>query len=115
MKFKVNGYTFRGSNSYFHFCPLPILGGSPSWGSILKERISFHRSKVFPLRVDPILKKNAALSRKANRKSQKLFPFGKMIENHRGVLIHLNVSVHGNAIFKAVLLITSVVIFPALI
>ena len=29
------------------------------------------------------------LSRKANRKSQKLFPFVKMIENHRGVLIHL--------------------------
>ena len=32
----------------------------------------------------------AALSKKANKKSQKLFPFIKMIENHGGVLIHLN-------------------------
>ena len=31
----------------------------------------------------------AALARKANRKSQKLFPFVKMIENHGDVPIHL--------------------------
>ena len=31
-----------------------------------------------------------ALHRKANRKSQKSFPFVKMIENHGGVLIHFN-------------------------
>ena len=32
-----------------------------------------------------------ALVRKANRKSLKLFPFVKMVEKHRDVLIHLKV------------------------
>ena len=31
----------------------------------------------------------ATLSRKANKKSQELFPFVKMIENHESELIHL--------------------------
>ena len=35
--------------------------------------------------------KRAALSREVNRKSQKLFPFVKIIENHGGVLVHLNI------------------------
>ena len=59
-------------------------------GQLLKKRICSHRSKFFPLRVDPIKYfERAALSMKANRKSQKLFPFVKMIENHGVVLIHL--------------------------
>ena len=74
--FKVNGYTFRGSYSFLSFL-LPI-----SLGSSLKEKefsplregeqILFFKSRPYFER--------AALSRKANRKSQKLFPFAKMIE-----------------------------------
>ena len=30
------------------------------------------------------------MSRTSNRKSQKLFPFVKLIENHKDILIHLN-------------------------
>ena len=65
---KVDGYTFRGSNS------LIFIFASHLRGQLLKSRPYFER---------------AALSRKANRKSQKLFPFVKMIENHGGVLLHL--------------------------
>ena len=63
---KVNWYTFRGSNSYFRFAPDLIRG------QFLKERICS----------ELILFERAALFRKGNRKSQKLFNFVKMIENH---------------------------------
>ena len=60
---RMDGYTFRRSNSYFHF-------RRPSyWGSTFVkelEKILFFKSRPYFER--------AALSRKANR-SQKLFPF----------------------------------------
>ena len=42
------------------------------------------------LRVDPILKGLRCFT-KASRKSQKLFPLVKKIENHLGVLIHIEI------------------------
>ena len=39
------------------------------------------------------------MSREVNRKSQKLFPFVKIIENHGGVLIHLNMYGYSLIIF----------------
>ena len=57
----------------------------------MKKRICSPRSKFFPLRVDPIWK-GLHCPGKQNKKSQKLFPFVKMIENHDGVLIYLNYS-----------------------
>ena len=72
---KVNGYTFRGSHSVVFIFASHIIRVN------FKERICFARSRLYFER--------AALSRKANRKSQKLFPFIKIPENHRGVLIHL--------------------------
>ena len=49
---KVNGYTFRGSNSFILF----FFASHLFRGQHLKERICSPRSKFFPLRVDPILK-----------------------------------------------------------
>ena len=46
---KVSGYTFRASNSVNKLCPPHI-----NWGHLIKKRICSHRSKFFPLRVDPI-------------------------------------------------------------
>ena len=52
-----------------------------------------HFQGLFKVCANPALRvdhfERAALSRKANRKSQKLFPFIKMIENHGDVLKHL--------------------------
>ena len=48
--FKVNGYTFRGSNSYFLFFASHLIRGQ-----LLKKRICSPRSKFFPLRVGPVL------------------------------------------------------------
>ena len=47
-------------------------------------------SYFFSLIVDPILKV-CVVQLKANRNSQKLFPFVKMTENHRCIPIHLTV------------------------
>ena len=44
--------------------------------------------KIFPFRVAPLL--FDFLSREANKQSQKLFPFVKLVEKHGGVHIHLN-------------------------
>ena len=46
---KINGYTFRGSDS-----AISIFASLLNIGQLLKERICFCRSKFFPLRVDPI-------------------------------------------------------------
>ena len=72
--FKVYEYTFRGSNSYFHFC-LPSHKGST-----LKEKsICSRRSKFFPFRVDPILK-GLHCSGKQKGSKNKLFLFVKFAE-----------------------------------
>ena len=76
---KVNGYTFRRSNSFIFIFASHLISGQ-----LLKKRKEF--APLFKSR--PYFEW-AALSRKANRKSQKLFPFIKMIENHAGELIHL--------------------------
>ena len=44
MKLKVNGYTFRGSNSVSF-----IIASHINWGHLIKERICSHWSKFFPL------------------------------------------------------------------
>ena len=41
---KVNGYTFRGSNSVIF-----IIASHNNWGHLIKERICSHWSKFFPL------------------------------------------------------------------
>ena len=73
----MNEYTVRGSNSFIFSFTSHLIKGQ-----FLKKRILFFKSRPYFER--------AALSRKANRKSQKLFPFVKVIENHGGVLTHLN-------------------------
>ena len=50
LRFKVYGYIFRGSNSVIYNFPSLLKRGLLS-----KERICSHRSKFFPLRVDPFL------------------------------------------------------------
>ena len=59
MYLKVNGYTFKGSNSFINLHK----------GSNLKEKNLLPRSKFFPVRVDPILKRAVWSSKqqKANR------------------------------------------------
>ena len=47
---KVTGYTFRGSNSVIF-----IIASYINWGQLINERICSHRSKFFPLRVDPFM------------------------------------------------------------
>ena len=49
---KVNGYTFRGSNSVFFSFFASLLNGA----QLLMERICSSRSKFFSLRVDHIFK-----------------------------------------------------------
>ena len=77
----MDGYTFRGSN--------PFRGSYLIRGQVqlLKGIICCPRSKFFPLRVDYF--ERAALSGKADRKSQKLFPFVKMIETHGRVILEV--------------------------
>ena len=58
-------------------------------GELLKKNICSQKKLILSFKRSPYFKR-AALSRTANRKSQKLFPFVKMIENHEGVLILLN-------------------------
>ena len=70
---KVNGYRFRESNVYFHFCL------TSHYGSSLK-RNDFCECIIF---------ERAALSEKANRRSQKLAPFESMAEKDRGVPTYL--------------------------
>ena len=48
---KMNGYAFKGSNS------LSFLPPTTSRGQLLKKRICSSRSKFFPLREDPILRR----------------------------------------------------------
>ena len=56
---------------------------------LFKERICSERSKFFTKRVYPIWKGFfIKLSKEANKKSQKLFPFVEMGENYRDVPIH---------------------------
>ena len=50
--------------------------------------VNSQRKEFAPFKSRPYFGR-ATLSRKANRKSQKLFPFVKMTENHGGVLIYL--------------------------
>ena len=72
---KMNGYTFRGSNSVIF-----IIASHINWGHLIKERIRFHQSKFFPLRVDPILGRLS--SRQAN-KVTKLSPFKNMARKEK--------------------------------
>ena len=59
--------------------------------------VNSERKELIPLGANSFFKSRPyferdSLSRKASRKSQKLFPFIKMIENHVGVLIHLKLA-----------------------
>ena len=81
---KVNRYILGGITSFLFIFVFHLIRYQ-----LLKERICSQGSKFFKSR--PYFER-AALSRKANRKSQKLFPFVKMIENHACVLIHLKPS-----------------------
>ena len=45
--FKVDGYTFRGSNFVIF-----IVASNINWCHLIKERICFHWSKFFHLKVD---------------------------------------------------------------
>ena len=83
----MNGYTFRGRNSVIF-----NLTSLANRGQHLRERISALKSRILFFKSRPCFKR-AALSRKANSKSEKLFPFVSMIVNHGGVLIHLNTAV----------------------
>ena len=56
--FMVNGYTFRGSNSFIFICAPHI-----NWGHFIKERICSLWSKFFPLRVDLFLGRLCPLGR----------------------------------------------------
>ena len=51
------------------------------------------------LRVDPIFER-AALFWKAKKKSQKLFPFVKMTENHGGVLKYFKIRSNENSLLE---------------
>ena len=89
----MNGKTFRKSNSLlFPFFASHLISGQVLKN--LKKEICSPWSKFF---VEQILSfkgrpylERAALSRKANRKSYRLFPFVKMVRNHDCLLIHLN-------------------------
>ena len=48
---KVNGYTFRRSNSFIFIFASHLISGQ-----LLKKRICSFRSKFFSLRVDPIFR-----------------------------------------------------------
>ena len=84
-RLKVNRYTYRGSNSFIF-----IFVSHLTWGQFLKKGICSHRSKFFPLRVDPTLKGLHCPEKRAGS-HKKLSPFVKMIENYGGVHIHLNI------------------------
>ena len=57
-KFKVNGYTFRGSNSTFIIFASLLTGDQ-----FLKERICSSRNKFFPVRIDPLLGRLSPLAK----------------------------------------------------
>ena len=87
ISFKVNRYPFRGSNSIFIFVSHLLRG------QFLKKRIYSLQSKFFLLRIDLILKGlHCPGKQKLSHKS--CFPLFKIIENHKGVLIHLNTRLH---------------------
>ena len=67
--------------------------------SLLQEQILSLRVQIsFPFRADPIQEK--FLSRKANRKSQKLFYFIKMEEECGTVSSYLNVSGYTTVLYR---------------
>ena len=80
---KVYGYTFRGSNSVIYI-----------FASLLKRNLLTNKKKLLYLEQILFFKSKsqfarAVLAREANRKSQKLFPFVKMVEKHGGVPTYL--------------------------
>ena len=81
-KCKVNGYTFRGSNSVIF-----IVASHINWGHIIKERLCSHWSKFIPLRVDPILGRLCP-SGKQTGSHENCLPL-KTVEKDRGIPIHL--------------------------
>ena len=75
----MNGYSSRGNNSASF-----IFASLLNWDQFLKENICSRRSKFFPFK-SRSHSERAILSRETNRKSQKFFPFLKMIVKHGGV------------------------------
>ena len=71
----MNEFSFRGSNSFIFIFASHLIRGQLSM------------SKFFPLRVDPSLK-GLHCPRK-HKKSQKLYLFVKMIENHAGAVLEM--------------------------
>ena len=57
-------------------------------GQLLKGKTLLHLEQILSFKGVPYLER-AALSRKANKKSQKLFHFAKMVEKDECVPIHL--------------------------
>ena len=76
------GYTFRGSNSVIY-----IFASLLDRGQLLKETICSYKSKLFPLRVDLLLKVS---SREANRSHESSSPLQKWQKN-----IEVYLKVHG--------------------
>ena len=70
---KVNGYTFRVSNS-----PIFIFIPRLNKGQFIKERICSSRIRLFSLRVDPLLA-GLSSSRKQTGSHKSLFPFVKQV------------------------------------
>ena len=71
---------------------------SPFSMGVNSERKEFApvRAKFFPLSVDPLLER--LCSPRKQRKSQKLCPFVKMMEKHRGEHIHLKADINFHSI-----------------
>ena len=68
-------------------------------GSILKEKnLLPYGSKFFPLKVDPNFRKGFIVHWEANRKSQKLLVFEKIVIKHGGSCSHFNVEVQNGLI-----------------
>ena len=80
----------QNQNTQFHLLKVKgrnafifIFASHHIMDQLLQKRICSLRSKFFPVRVDHISKR-VALSKKANRKSEKMFPFVNLIENDGG-------------------------------
>ena len=80
---KVNGYTFRGSNSIIFFVACYM-----NWGHFINERIWSHRSKFFLLRVDSIWEESVICVSK--QKLTKIVSLLKHGGNGGDVQRHLN-------------------------
>ena len=83
MRLKVDGLTFRGSNSVIF-----VFASLLKKGLLFKERICSSLSKFFPFRVNSILGGLCQL-RKLTQEVTKVVSRSKTVDKHGGVPMHL--------------------------